>query len=94
MNVEVFCFDAVAPVRERGLKYAFRPHRYKVCQRRSREGAWIEMARALWNGAHRGGRSREGAWIEIKVQTQAQLSMKVAPVRERGLKYRRNTAAD
>lgn len=21
MNVEVFCFDAVAPVRERGLKY-------------------------------------------------------------------------
>ena len=36
---------------------------------------------------HYPGRSRKGAWIEIKVQTQALLSMKVAPVRERGLKF-------
>ena len=44
MNVEVFCFDAVAPVRERGLKLLWpvigRPNRS-----RSREGAWIEIER-------------------------------------------------
>ena len=32
------------------------------------------------------GRSREGAWIEISVDVRASSSMRVAPVRERGLK--------
>ena len=66
MNVEVFCFDAVAPVRERGLKWDIlslfiltlvAPVRERglkfldICYPpwpddcRSREGAWIEMAR-------------------------------------------------
>ena len=42
MNGEVFCFDAVAPVRERGLKLsAFL--RQLLIKRRSRKGAWIEI---------------------------------------------------
>ena len=47
MNREVICFDAVAPVRERGLKFdnLFVDEQYKM--RRSREGAWIEIV----NGA-------------------------------------------
>ena len=46
MNVEVFCFDAVAPVRERGLKCNHAVPRLKNLSR-SREGAWIEMALIL-----------------------------------------------
>ena len=42
MNVEVFCFDAVAPVRERGLKSYNRLTRTRQ-HSRSREGAWIEI---------------------------------------------------
>ena len=42
MNVEVFCFDAVAPVRERGLKLIILLMACCVW-RRSREGAWIEI---------------------------------------------------
>ena len=42
MNVEVFCFDAVAPVRERGLKCLC--NAYSAAGRcRSRKGAWIEI---------------------------------------------------
>ena len=43
MNVEVFCFDAVAPVRERGLKCYKSNYKHEKVQRRSREGAWIEI---------------------------------------------------
>ena len=43
MNVEVFCFDAVAPVRERGLKSIYCSILAIVKVSRSREGAWIEM---------------------------------------------------
>ena len=43
MNVEVFCFDAVAPVRERGLKLGQHPRDW-LRRSRSREGAWIEMS--------------------------------------------------
>ena len=43
MKREVFSFDAVAPARERGLKfyglYAF----CSCCYGRSRKGAWIEI---------------------------------------------------
>ena len=42
MNVEVFCFDAVAPVRERGLKSLVIGGNM-VTNSRSREGAWIEI---------------------------------------------------
>ena len=35
------------------------------------------------------GRSREGAWIEIVLGFGAKWLMKVAPARERGLKYSR-----
>ena len=45
MNVEVFCFDAVAPVRERGLKCAEFGNDPRQL-RRSREGAWIEIQSA------------------------------------------------
>ena len=34
-----------------------------VC--RSREGAWIEISKALQDAQKTFGRSREGAWIEI-----------------------------
>ena len=43
MNREVICFDAVAPARERGLKYALPLLLYLLYIRRSREGAWIEI---------------------------------------------------
>ena len=33
--------------------------------RRSREGAWIEIALSANYNLGEGGRSREGAWIEI-----------------------------
>ena len=46
MNGEVFCFDAVAPVRERGLKYVF-GGTVRAGAGRSREGAWIEIAKEL-----------------------------------------------
>ena len=36
----------------------------------------------------RNGRSREGAWIEISAKELKLMDLKVAPVRERGLKYR------
>ena len=56
-------------------------------QRRSREGAWIEILICndlywRWNS-----RSREGAWIEIASYFLAELLAKVAPARERGLKF-------
>ena len=49
MNREVICFDAVAPARERGLKFP-RSLARSALHRRSREGAWIEIA----NGAEYG----------------------------------------
>ena len=67
MNVEVFCFDAVAPVRERGLKYAYNEQPIDGNVRRSREGAWIEMFLATGKGIPSSSRSREGAWIEISL---------------------------
>ena len=63
MNVEVFCFDAVAPVRERGLK---RLERTKdkinplVAPVRER-GLKISLVRY---DIQVQSRSREGAWIE------------------------------
>ena len=43
-SMPVMCIRmTVAPVRERGLKYAERLLRVVVLQRRSREGAWIEI---------------------------------------------------
>ena len=42
MNREVICFDAVAPARERGLKF-FGIQPFAVDNSRSREGAWIEI---------------------------------------------------
>ena len=43
MNGEVFCFDAVAPVRERGLKYHIHLTSFLGIDSRSRKGAWIEI---------------------------------------------------
>ena len=42
MNREVICFDAVAPARERGLKFQYSVTLW-LALRRSREGAWIEI---------------------------------------------------
>ena len=64
MNREVICFDAVAPVRERGLKY----HVYnkgKYNHGRSREGARIEILKKCLYPLLQKSRSREGARIEI-----------------------------
>ena len=54
--------------------------------RRSREGAWIEIAGSGIIGTITSGRSREGAWIEILTLAMVPASRVVAPVRERGLK--------
>ena len=88
MNREVICFDAVAPVRERGLKYRNQTA-YAMCRnRRSREGAWIEILYASDIFLSLASRSREGAWIEIIVHPDHYpMTLTVAPVRERGLKY-------
>ena len=57
---------------------------------RSRKGAWIEI------NLHRDyrntplGRSRKGAWIEMQVPTAQIPRSKVAPARERGLKFERS----
>ena len=76
----------VAPVRERGLKYAY-PEKClavrKVAPVRERG-----LKSALLQGMEvMGSRSREGAWIEIIVRVCNIDVQKVAPVRERGLKY-------
>ena len=57
---------AVAPARERGLKWVSYPL-VKILYSRSREGAWIEIfseVKKLWKVQSR---SREGAWIEIRI---------------------------
>ena len=55
---------AVAPARERGLKYVGM-NVPLVVVRRSREGAWIEITKADSDNYSNYSRSREGAWIEI-----------------------------
>ena len=57
-----------------------------VCNGRSREGAWIEIATSITINQFREGRSREGAWIEIQIAGMGAAPSTVAPVRERGLK--------
>ena len=47
-NDDIPGIDAVAPARERGLKFLADKHNKKVCSGRSREGAWIEIL--LLNG--------------------------------------------
>ena len=54
---------------------------------RSREGAWIEIALFCLYILYQTGRSREGAWIEIWIKGITVDTRKVAPVRERGLKF-------
>ena len=54
---------------------------------RSREGAWIEIAESSSQITVLSRRSREGAWIEIVGGLHQQSALKVAPARERGLKY-------
>ena len=53
---------------------------------RSREGAWIEIGAKKYDAETYGSRSREGAWIEIKTKKTLNITLNVAPVRERGLK--------
>ena len=54
--------------------------------RRSREGAWIEIAVPPPVNVIADSRSREGAWIEIGKQSDVKQFLVVAPARERGLK--------
>ena len=55
--------------------------------RRSREGAWIEIGVKNWYDPAPRGRSREGAWIEISHSSMMTINpVTVAPARERGLK--------
>ena len=78
----------VAPVRERGLKYHQTHQRKLIHNRRSRKGAWIEIPDARLQRPEYLGRSRKGAWIEIAKKQAALQRANVAPVRERGLKYK------
>ena len=55
----------VAPVRERGLKSLTATVLPRRLKRRSREGAWIEIAWRAAADVPLLRRSREGAWIEI-----------------------------
>ena len=55
--------------------------------RRSREGAWIEMPLSSAYSRKTMCRSREGAWIEMPGVAEPLEASRVAPVRERGLKY-------
>ena len=57
---------AVAPARERGLKSPMLNLLIVGILRRSREGAWIEIAVDMPNFDAEERRSREGAWIEIR----------------------------
>ena len=57
---------------------------------RSREGAWIEINPTWKSKGPTQSRSREGAWIEIRIYCYSVYSRSVAPVRERGLKSKRN----
>ena len=56
----------VAPARERGLKLNPNNDLTNAPQRRSREGAWIEIVLQSASAKELKRRSREGAWIEIK----------------------------
>ena len=76
----------VAPARERGLKFpTSNSPGARIC--RSRKGAWIEMKELRKNGERVPGRSRKGAWIEISVRAEFGNDPRVAPARERGLKF-------
>ena len=57
----------VAPVRERGLKYALDELVLQASAGRSRKGAWIEIFQMLAGEYFFERRSRKGAWIEIFV---------------------------
>ena len=64
MNREVICFDAVAPVRERGLKFLvpalkIRSTTVAPVRERGLKSYPAMLHERLY------GRSREGAWIEI-----------------------------
>ena len=65
--------NKVAPVRERGLKYACNEQPIDE-NGRSRKGAWIEIQISLNENLGKYSRSRKGAWIEIvSATTQAAL---------------------
>ena len=61
--------------------------------RRSREGAWIEIRDQWAYQQSNARRSREGAWIEIIPVNNGRTTIRVAPVRERGLKSAHAIAA-
>ena len=54
---------------------------------RSRKGAWIEIhgLKTTFDSGYC--RSRKGAWIEICAYVARYVTKKVAPARERGLKF-------
>ena len=64
MKREVFSFDAVAPARERGLKF-YAMYCANTRTGRSRKGAWIEIEYSRRITLTDFCRSRKGAWIEI-----------------------------
>ena len=64
MNREVICFDAVAPARERGLKFlSFQPFTIDSSVAPARERGLKYLSLVVLCLTLR--RSREGAWIEI-----------------------------
>ena len=86
MNREVICFDAVAPARERGLKYnKFRTELFSQTVAPARERG-LKFHKQKTSLLKVQGRSREGAWIEIKGCVGGAPKTIVAPARERGLK--------
>ena len=81
-----FLTNSVAPVRERGLK-STNVYDLVSAKGRSRKGAWIEILIRPYDHKYNKGRSRKGAWIEISIESSRATEWRVAPVRERGLKW-------
>ena len=85
MNREVICFDAVAPVRERGLKLLL-IQQVELLISRSREGARIEIKEpdaVIQYATVAPVRERGLKFMSLKPLS---FDKSVAPVRERGLK--------
>ena len=78
---------AVAPARERGLKYDYGGSVSDLTSSRSREGAWIEITSGeVTLTATQVAPARERGLKSAPLQ-ETEVMGKVAPARERGLKY-------
>ena len=78
--------NAVAPARERGLKLLLSLYILLMVFRRSREGAWIEIAIACIKETASGVAPARERGLKSKLNPEFIVDNPVAPARERGLK--------